>query len=241
MNEKQKDLVTAGRNQELDRYPVSDTLLIFLVFLVFEAILYLFFREGIPLLFRFFLMVCYVIVILAWTLKYRGWARADLGLVNLLDERTYWTGVRIGFFLAFVLVGIDTNTVYLLFHEAKLTDHNFVLLIVLLPMVTLLAPMEELIYRGFFFTILKKRLGPFPAIVLSSAGFAFAHSVAGVANESIYSIPAVAYAQKFVGGAVFAYFFHQTKSLAGPISAHVVFNWCAIIVYSLVYLTEPSA
>lgn len=176
-------------------------------------------------------------MVLAWTLKYRKWSRSDLGLVNLLDERNNWTGIGVGLFLAFVIIGIDTNTVYLLLHQPRLTGYCFALLLFLLPILALVSALEEIIYRGFLFTLLKNRLGLFAGIVLSSLVFSLSHTV-GVADqsvESVYAVKVIAYIQKFVFGVAFAYFFAKTGSLSGPTLAHIVFNWCGVIVYTLSY------
>lgn len=176
-------------------------------------------------------------VVLLWVLGYRKWTKADLGLVGLTNNKQIWGGVGLGLLLAFVAIGIDTNTVYLLFHEAKLTGFNFILLVFILPMVTLLSPMEEIVYRGFLFTLLLNRLNLFWGIILSSLFFALAHKLGG-GVESIYSIKIVGFAQKFLLGGIFAYFFYRSKSLTGPIMAHLVYNWCVITITILVYFQE---
>jgi len=227
----------SAKDQAVNKYSLWDILLVFLFVAFLESILYLLFPRGIPLFFMLILTCCYTAGILAWTLKYRKWTRSDLGLVNLLDERSHWTGIGVGLFLVFVLAGIDTNTVYLLLHEPKLTGHCFFLLLFLLPALTLISALEELVFRGFLFTLIKNRFGLFAGIVLSSLVFSLAHTV-GVSDpsaESIYATKAIAYVQKFVLGVAFAYFFAKTGSLSGPTLAHIVFNWCGVIVYTLAY------
>ena len=222
---------------EKSKYSLLDVLLVFLAFVLFQSILYFFFPRGIPLLFLLILGSCYVVVILAWTLKYRKWSRSDLGLVNLANEKNNWTGIGVGLFLALVIIGIDTKTVYLLLHEPKLTGYCFFLLLFLLPVLTLISALEELVFRGFLFTLIKNRFGLFAGIAASSLVFSLAHTL-GVSDpsvESIYAIKVIAYAQKFVLGVTFAYLFAKTGSLSGPTLAHIVYNWCGVIVYTLAY------
>jgi membrane protease YdiL (CAAX protease family) len=223
--------------QKDPKYSLWDLLFVFLIFSLFESILLFLFPQGISLLFILILQLIYVGIVLLWVFRYRKWTKTDLGLVDLSNSKNIWSGAGIGLLLAFVVIGIDTNTVYLLFHEAKLTGFNFLLLVFILPVITILSPMEEIVYRGFLFTLLRNRLNLFWGIVLSSLFFAFAHKLGG-SIESIYSIKIVGFTQKFLLGGIFAYFFYRTKSLAGPIMAHLVYNWCVITITILVYFQE---
>ncbi len=71
---------------------------------------------------------------------------------------------------------------------------------------------EELFFRGILYGTLR-RLGLFPAMVLSSLIFAFFH-------YSPSSLPVV----QLIGGLVFALSFELSKSLAAPVIIHVLGN-----------------
>jgi membrane protease YdiL (CAAX protease family) len=222
LEKKQRDFLNSVEGQEAKKYSLWDILLVLLLFVFLVSIFSVFFPHGIPILYMLVLSCFYVAVILIWTLKYRKWSKADLGLVGFLDEKNFWIGIGVGLSLAFVIVGIDTSTVYLLLHEPKLT---------------LASALEEVIYRGFLFSLIKNKFGLFAGIIVSSLLFSLSHtvSVGNPSVESIYAVKVIAYIQKFILGAAFAYLFAETGSLSGPTLAHITFNWCGYIVYTLVY------
>ena len=86
-----------------------------------------------------------------------------------------------------------------------------------------LAPLfEELLFRGMLFQSLRRRVGMWPAALLSSAAFTIIHV------EIIASQP-LALAGLFALGVVFAWGFHRTGSLLVPIIAHAMFNGIALL------------
>ena len=77
----------------------------------------------------------------------------------------------------------------------------------------ILAPLwEELIYRGFFFGLLKSRWGVFPALVFSSAVFSCSH----------FSL--AAFLPLLIVGMAAGYVYHRTGSLYFAIFFHALFN-----------------
>lgn len=85
----------------------------------------------------------------------------------------------------------------------------------------LLAPVaEELLFRGILFQALRDRLGVAAGIWLSAAAFALVHASVGSPLGGNLMLVAVILPL----GALFAWVFHRTGSLAAPIAAHAVFN-----------------
>jgi len=77
----------------------------------------------------------------------------------------------------------------------------------------ILAPLwEELIYRGFFFGLLKSRWGVFPALVFSSVVFSCSH----------FSL--AAFLPLLIVGIAIGYVYHRTGSLYFAIFFHALFN-----------------
>lgn len=236
LREPENNFSSQDQQQDIHKNSLLDILIFISIFIGLELVLYVLFPEGVPLLAAMVVTLCFLGTIWLWVAGYRKWTKVDLGLTDLLNARNNWTGIGLGFLMAFVFIGLDTNTVYLFFHQPNLTFINFFLLILLIPMVTLISPMEEIVYRGFLFTLLKKRAGLLWGIVLSSILFALAHKL-GSEVESIYSIKAIGFLHKFVLGVIFTLFFNYTKSLSGPMLAHIVYNWCVITVYLIAHNT----
>lgn len=236
LQETENNFSSLDQQQDVNKYSLLDILIFISIFVGLELALYVLFPEGVPLLVGMVVTLCFLATIWLWVIRYRKWTKVDLGLTNLLNAKNNWTGIGLGFLMAFVFIGMDTNTVYLFFHQPNLTVLNFILLILIIPMVTLISPMEEIVYRGFLFTLLKKRTGLFWGIVFSSILFALAHKL-GSEVESIYSIKAIGFLHKFALGVIFTFFFNYTKSLSGPMLAHIVYNWCAITVYLIAHNT----
>jgi uncharacterized protein len=86
---------------------------------------------------------------------------------------------------------------------------------------------EEVLFRGLMFQALRRRLGLWPAALLSSLAFTLVHV------EILTSQP-VALAGLFVLGVVFAWSFHRSGSLVVPILAHAVFNGVSLSLAILV-------
>lgn len=88
---------------------------------------------------------------------------------------------------------------------------------------TLVAALEELIYRGFAFQRLLEGLGPWPALLLGGAWFAWDHrSNPGMEDpmQRAWALANIALAGLFLGLA-----YLRTRSLALPMGLHLGWNW----------------
>jgi membrane protease YdiL (CAAX protease family) len=86
-----------------------------------------------------------------------------------------------------------------------------------------MAPLvEEVLFRGLLFQSMRRRVGLWPAALLSTAVFAVVHV------EIIFSQP-VALAGLFALGTFLAWAFHRTGSLVVPIIGHAVFNGISLL------------
>lgn len=112
----------------------------------------------------------------------------------------------------------------------KMTFGNPLYLFLATVSIIIFAPLlEELLFRGFLQTFIRKHLGPKPAIFLTSLCFAFFHYSAdqGLGNISIIG--------SLFGLALFLGFLYERQgSLLSPIALHASFN--AISVLNLYFL-----
>ncbi|MBW3620548.1 MAG: CPBP family intramembrane metalloprotease [Actinobacteria bacterium] len=100
----------------------------------------------------------------------------------------------------------------------------------LIVTVVLVAPViEEVVFRGLLFQVLRRRLGLWPGVLLSSLTFAVVHL-------ELIDRP-LSLAALLVLGAWLAGALHRTGSLVVPITAHALFNGVAIAAT----LTVPPA
>lgn len=87
--------------------------------------------------------------------------------------------------------------------------------------VVLVAPfLEEVVFRGLLFQVLRRRFGLWPGIALSSVAFAIVHLELIDRPISLVAL--------LVLGAWLAAALHRTGSLVVPIAAHALFNGVAI-------------
>ncbi|HUP88475.1 MAG TPA: type II CAAX endopeptidase family protein [Longimicrobiales bacterium] len=80
------------------------------------------------------------------------------------------------------------------------------------------AAAEEALFRGYAFQKLVAAFGPWIAVVIASAGFAWAH-------RNNPSINAIALANIFVAGVVLSLAFLRTRSLWFATGVHLGWNW----------------
>ena len=128
-------------------------------------------------------------------------AALGMGLFYLFAAGIYWTVLQLFFdnpderFTSHLRGAIfsDTSTLYYLG-------------------VMLLFPLfEEIWFRGLLYTPMRRELGRWPAIVLLSLLFAFAHNNAIPINQ-------------FFGGLIFAWAYERRRTLVSPILLHVLGN-----------------
>jgi uncharacterized protein len=91
-----------------------------------------------------------------------------------------------------------------------------------------MAPLvEEVLFRGLLFQAIRRRLGLWPAALLSSAVFTAIHV------EIVFSQP-LALVGLFALGVLLAWSFHRSGSLLVPILAHAVFNGVSLTLVVMV-------
>ena len=108
-------------------------------------------------------------------------------------------------------------------------------LVLALFIATVHALLEEYYYRWFIFNGLKDHLAPSPAVVLSSLAF-MGHHVIVLANY-LRPGPVVVFSLCIaMGGAVWAWIYHQKGSLLGPWLSHLLIDTAIMIVgYDLAF------
>ena len=80
------------------------------------------------------------------------------------------------------------------------------------------AAMEEAVFRGYAFQALVQGIGPWPAMVLASAGFSLAH-------RDNPNVDALALANIFLAGIMLGVAYLRTRSLWFATAVHVAWNW----------------
>ncbi len=83
---------------------------------------------------------------------------------------------------------------------------------------TIPAAMEEALFRGYAFQALTQGIGPWPAMVLTSAGFSLAHA-------SNPNVDALALANIFLAGIMLGVAYLRTRSLWFATGVHLGWNW----------------
>ncbi|MCB1109784.1 MAG: CPBP family intramembrane metalloprotease [Chlamydiia bacterium] len=141
--------------------------------------------------------------------------------------------------LAFPLVGAVSQIIEFLTHVLtgfvpvdqlavrylKLAKESPFLLAIALFAILIAAPViEELVFRGFLYTYLKKRLSLLPALVLSAAIFALFHfsPQQGLSNFSLL-------VSLFTLALFLGFLYERQRSLFAPIALHMTFNSISVI------------
>ncbi|KAB1189111.1 MULTISPECIES: CPBP family intramembrane glutamic endopeptidase [Haloferax] len=156
-------------------------------------------------------------------------------IVTLLDgfsirvpTRTDIKWVAIGLAASFAAVGllvaastfVDLSPVQSVVGEAASVDPTILVVLALLS-IFVIAPAEELLFRGAVQGRLRKTFGPVGAIALASAIFASLHAFNFVGGGLVVLVPLAAL---FLVGAVFGYIYERTQNLAVPIAVHALYN-----------------
>jgi len=79
---------------------------------------------------------------------------------------------------------------------------------------------EEILFRGIYYSALRKKINALPAIFISSILFTFSHALFFVDGST------------FVSGCLFAYLYERTKSITTAISAHIAEN-ILVFIYTI--------
>ena len=100
----------------------------------------------------------------------------------------------------------------------------------ILPLIsyTLLAPIfEELVFRGILFTTLRRKLGPWMSILISSAIFSLAHGYGSVGSITI-----------FLSGILWAWAYEKSGSVLPGMAAHALNN--SLVCLTVLLMIRPS-
>jgi len=89
---------------------------------------------------------------------------------------------------------------------------------VVIALVALLPVAEEIFFRGFIFSVVRRHTSTLVAVIISAVLFGLAH------------LSAVSFAFNVAFGVVVALLLHRTASLLSPIAVHVTFNAIALAV-----------
>ncbi len=163
--------------------------------------------------------------------KYKLRDSKFLGLNQLYLKRNIKFTFALVFFIYFtkfcilLILGKDfllSNEKYISFF---VSDSIWIFLLHSIIAIAIAPIIEEIIYRGFFYSPLRRRFGIFPGIIISSLIFTIWHF--GVDIKGIINI--------FLVGVLLAYIYEKTMSLLPCIIAHGIINlsWIMPISYKL--------
>jgi membrane protease YdiL (CAAX protease family) len=135
-------------------------------------------------------------------LKFTLVAAVGMGLFYLFAAGVYWLVLQVFF---------ESG-------DAMFRDHlrgaifNDATLLYYLGVMLLFPVLEEIWFRGLLYTPMRRELGGrWPAIIILSLLFAFAHSNAVPVNQ-------------FIGGMIFAWAYEKRRTLVAPILLHILGN-----------------
>ncbi|WP_148413076.1 CPBP family intramembrane glutamic endopeptidase [Haloferax sp. KTX1] len=150
------------------------------------------------------------------------------GVPVRLPTRTDLRWVALGLVGSFAAVAllvlastvVDLTPVQSVVGEAAVVDPEVLVALALLS-ILVIAPAEELLFRGAVQGRLRKTFGPLGAVVLASAIFASLHAFNFVGGGVVVLVPLTAL---FLVGSVFGYIYERTENLAVPIAVHGLYN-----------------
>jgi membrane protease YdiL (CAAX protease family) len=159
-----------------------------------------------------------------WILRLRGMPWWALGLQWRELPASLWLGVQAALALAglklvyfkflqtlgvWQLAGAGVVQAFFMIEDAREGLLGMLLGAVLVPVA------EEILFRGVLFSALRRRSGPVPAVLISSAVFGLCH-----APDLVF--PGLL-------GVAFAILYHRTGSLWAPIGAHMLVNGVTLV------------
>ncbi len=127
-------------------------------------------------------------------------------------------------FIAFALTGLSPVD-QIAVRYLKMAKESPVLLSIALFMILVAAPViEELVFRGFLYTYLRKKLSMVKSIIFSALIFSLFHfsSDQGVSNIALLS--SLFFLALFLG-----FLYERQRSLLAPIALHMTFNSISVI------------
>ncbi len=167
------------------------------------------------------------IALIAYFLRGRydlPWSR--VGLVADEENRWFWTGLKQGVVLFFlvVIIGVLITVLFPIRVEPQpiaeiiMSARNLREMLLPLFVASVVAPIsEELYFRGFLYPALRNWLGRIPALIIASAFFGLVHF------DLIRFIPIT------LGGIWLTLLYERTGSLYTSITAHAVWNTLMVL------------
>lgn len=86
---------------------------------------------------------------------------------------------------------------------------------------------EELVFRGSIYTMIRKKASPLTTILITGAIFALLHVIFGLIGGEVKEI--VYFIQYFAMGCAFGYVYHKTDSLHVCIAIHMINNLMGVL------------
>ncbi len=178
------------------------------------------------------LLFCPLVAASVWLIPHRrGRGREEMGIRWGNPGRTLAFGglgalaaiaMSYGvFFLVYFIFYLATGRSPVSAETERLQDLGGGYLAFIILVVVVLAPIfEELFFRGLFYPALRRRMGPWPAIILNGTIFGILHL------QPLFVLSLV------LVGIVLAYLYEKTDSLAAPMIAHGLYN-LVVILFSL--------
>lgn len=147
-------------------------------------------------------------------------------ILYVLNGAVIYIALYIGIvnLLAGLLPGLDTEQTQELGFTAGAAENE--LLLIFIALVVLPPIVEEIVVRGFLFSGLRKGLSFWPAAIVSSLLFGFAHLRGGEGGSTIW----IAFIDTALLGMVLAYLREKTGRLWAPIGLHALKNGVAFLV-----------
>jgi hypothetical protein len=160
----------------------------------------------------------------------------DLIRVRLPTRRDLvWTGLGIvAIVLAYLGISVVISTLGITSAENSIVEQgrqNPGLVPLLIPLTILVvAPSEELLFRGAIQGVLRTSYSKLPGVVIASALFAVAHTFAliGSGQQMLVYISVT-----FALGLVLGYLYERTENIVVPVVVHGVYN---SILFTILYL-----
>lgn len=159
---------------------------------------------------------------------------ANISFGALIGLLAYFINVRLISGLLYLIQGNGTDgllRVKLAFRPLSDIGDTFTLATILNQKI--FAPvLEEIAFRGLLYGLLKRKLGQFNAVILTSCLFSMIHltlnKVFYSGNDGIWALNQFFF--HFVGGMIYNLIYIRTGSLSAPVSAHISYNFAASFV-----------
>lgn len=174
-------------------------------------------------------------VVLLYLVRRKGHPWSILGLkpfpvrsLLLIPLASFAQASGVGMFNSALLPLLPAVQAYQTSLDPYMEPSAATILLLFLGSVVVAPVVEELLFRGFFFTGFRSYVGPAAASILSALLFSLAHAFPILAPFSINLDPSQALGA-FLGGLTFAGLRHDSDSIFPPILAHAFWNLGVIL------------